>query len=60
MKTNPELADMGYSMDKNMDESMCDYVKPELKKLGNMAKVTQKSGTPPDQQQVTKPGGGGG
>ena len=60
MKTNPEFVEKGYSMDKNVDLNICDYVKPELKKLGNMAKVTQKSGSPPDQNHVTKPGGGGG
>ena len=36
------------------------YEKPTLRKLGNMAQVTKKSGGSPDMQQNTKPGGGGG
>ncbi len=36
------------------------YKKPTLTKLGNMARVTKKSGGSPDMQQNTKPGGGGG
>lgn len=36
------------------------YETPKLETLGHMARVTQKSGTPPDQNQVAKPGGGGG
>jgi hypothetical protein len=36
------------------------YQPPTVRQLGNMAEVTLKSGTPPDQNQISKPGGGGG
>ena len=36
------------------------YQPPKVRQLGNMADVTLKSGDIPDQNQITKPGGGGG
>ncbi len=51
MAQNPKLV---------VDEEKKVYKKPTLTKLGNMTQVTKKSGGPPDMQQNTKPGGGGG
>lgn len=36
------------------------YKAPKLENLGSIEQVTQKSGIIPDQNQVTKPGAGGG
>lgn len=36
------------------------YKVPKLEKFGSIVQVTQKSGTPPDKNQVAKPGAGQG